>query len=161
MYKIKLYIILTMFISPFIAKSQSNEISDFTKFVLKTYKVSDSLKYNCEWMFAVVKVKTDARNKIIKYDFVNNASDALKSGFSFLIGYQFPIKMPINDHPVVFYFSIDNLDICKQKPGDFIYYTPNRVVEIISDILLKIEKDDPKTVFIPDMIVKKFYEVQH
>ena len=119
------------------AKSKSNAINDFTKFVGKNYKVPDTLKHNCEWMYAVVRIRTDSHNKIIKIDFINKVSDAMKTGFNFLMGYQFPNTMKINGHPIVFYFSIDNTEICKPKPGDFIYYYPNRVVEIITNTLLQ------------------------
>ncbi|HMG07874.1 MAG TPA: hypothetical protein VK609_05150, partial [Mucilaginibacter sp.] len=62
---------------------------------------------------------------------------------------------------IVFYFSVDNTEICKPKPGDFIYYYPNQVVEIITNTLWQIEKEDPKTIFIPEMVIIKFYEIQH
>ncbi|MDR6943006.1 hypothetical protein [Mucilaginibacter pocheonensis] len=156
-------IVLSLFFYSFIlvGKSQTKEINDFTKFVGKAYKVPDSLKQNCEWIYAFVKLKTDARNKVVKIGFINKVPQAIKAGFGFLIGYQFSKAMKTNGHPIVFYFSIDNSEICKPKPGDFIYYYPNQVVEIITSTLLQIKKEDPKTIFIPELIVKKFYETQH
>ena len=144
-----------------IGKSQTREINDFTKFVVKNYKVPDTLKQNCDWMYAFVKLKTDKHNKIIKIDFINKVPNGMKTGFNFLLGYQFLKSMKINEHPIVFYFSVDNTEICKPKPGDFIYYYPNQVVEIITNTLWQIEKEDPKTIFIPEMVIIKFYEIQH
>ena len=109
----KISIVILTLLLPIISKAQSLPAIDaFAKFVTKTYRLPEELKSNCEWMYAIVKVKTDSRNKITRYDFINTPSEAMKKSFSFLKGYQFPKAMRINGHPIVFYMAIDNLEGC-------------------------------------------------
>jgi len=107
-------------------------------------------------MYAIVKVKTDAGNRITGYSFINQPAEGVKQGFKFLTGYQFPKTMPINGRPIVFYLGIDNLNICKEKPGDRVYYAPNRVVEVITGHIQNILKENPRTIIIPNMVMVKY-----
>lgn len=150
---------MILLITPSVIHAQSKSTTDFITFVGKEFQLPQDLKYNCEWMYAVVRVKTDVHNRIISYDFVNKIPEDMKHSFDFLHGYRFPQTMKINKHPIVFYLSVNNTEICKPKADDF-KYTPNQVVNIIATILLKIQKDDPKTIFIPEMITKEYYQSQ-
>jgi hypothetical protein len=123
---IKKILAVFLFMLPFVSKGQqSPSIIAFTKFVSKNYRLPDGLKANCEWMYAIVKVKTDSNNKILKYELVNKQHNSLKGTFDFIIGYKFPKKEKINGHPIVFYMGIDNLEGCTEKPGDKVFYAPN------------------------------------
>ncbi|MBB5396351.1 hypothetical protein [Mucilaginibacter sp. AK015] len=149
----KSYTILLILLLPIISKSQSHPgVQAFTKFVSKNYRLPEELKSNCEWMYAIVKVKTDNHNRIIKYEFVNKPTEGMKKPFDFLIGYQFPKATKINGHPIIFYLGIDNLEICKEKPGDKVFYAPNDVVSTITSYMQKILRDDPKTIFVPNLV---------
>lgn len=141
----------------FAAKSQSKEaLHDFANFVSKKYRLPDELKYNCEWMYAIVKVKTNSVNKVIGYEFVNEPPAAMKNSFDVLLGYRFPKTMKINGHPIVFYLSIDNAETCKPKDGEKRFYAPNDVVSTISGYLTNILQADPRTIIIPELIIQSF-----
>ena len=111
-------------------KAQTDPLTDFTNFVGKNYNLPEELKSNCEWMYAIVKVTTNKQNRVVKYVVVNKALEAFKN-FNFLIGYQFPKRMKINQHPIVFIFSVDNTEICKPQPGDFMI-SPYQVADAIA-----------------------------
>lgn len=140
--------------------AQTPVLNSFSRFVEMNYKLPDSLKSNCEWMYAIVKVKTNSHNKIIHYDFLNEPSNAMKRSFQYLIGYQFPVAFKINNRPVVFYFSVDNLKICDEKPGDKVYYAPNQVAQIITSYVYKVMKEEPKAIIIPGLIIKEYFPTQ-
>ena len=147
-------------ISPVVSIAQSHTHADrFRQFVTKNYNLPQELKYNCEWMYAIVRLKGNSSNKVVSYEVLNDALAGMKN-FDFLIGYRFPKSIAINKHPVVFYFSIDNKEICKPKAGDKIYYSPNEVVGITVMYLQRILKDDPKTIIIPGLMLESFYEQQ-
>ena len=155
MKKIWLSIILLLAFLPNPSFSQSTIFDghEFTKFVGKNYRLSDSLKSNCEWMYAVVRVKTNSANKIIGYDFINNPPGAMQKAFGFLIGYKFPSKAKINKRPVIFYLGIDNLSSCTEKPGDLVYYAPNRVVGIMATHMFKVWKESPNAIMLSNTII--------
>jgi hypothetical protein len=70
--KIFKFLTILFLLQPFskgFSQSPDSERLDFVKFVSKNYRLPEELKPNCEWMYAIVKVKTDAQNKIIKYEF--------------------------------------------------------------------------------------------
>ena len=144
-----------MALFPFVSFSQSKVFNDhdFTKFVGKNYRLPDSLKSNCEWMYAIVKVKTGKANKIVSYDFINRPPGAMQKAFGFLIGYQFPSNAKINKRPVIFYLGIDNLSSCTEKPGDLVYYAPNRVVGIMTTHMFKVWKETPNAIILSNTII--------
>jgi hypothetical protein len=148
----KITAISLLLILTFTCKAQeSPAINSFKRFVLKNYRLPDELKSNCGWMYAIVKVETDNSNKIVKYKIVN-PSNRLEGTFNFIIGYQFPKKMKINAHPIVFYMGIDNLDGCEEKPGDKVYYAPNEPASAIWSYMNMLIKEDRQTIFISDML---------
>lgn len=148
-------------ILPFIGKSQtSSEIKSFTQFVLRNFHLPNELKTNCEWMYAIVKVKTDNKNKIIKIEFVNNPPNEIKTAFDFLIGHQFSKKMKIDKHPIVFYLGIDNLEGCTEKPGDKMFYAPNDAAAKIWGYMSQLIKDDPGTIFMPNLLLYGYSKPQ-
>jgi hypothetical protein len=97
--------LLSGFVKPTIT---TDDYNDFLKYAGKQFNPSDAIKNNCEWQYAVVQVNTNLNNKIVSYTILNNAHEDFKKGFGFLIGYQFPAKLPINKHPIVFCISIEN-----------------------------------------------------
>jgi hypothetical protein len=150
----KTLLVVSLLIVPFVSIAQSSSAIDaFTKFVSKNYRLPEELKTNCEWMYAIVKVRTDNHNKIIKYKVVNNAPKGIKDAFNFLVGYQFPKKMKINGHPIVFYMGIDNLEACTEKPGDKIFYAPNDAASKIWSYMTELFKDEPNTIFISNLLL--------
>lgn len=160
MLKIKLFFIL-LFIAPCVSSAQTSPgIDAFTIFVSKKYRLPDELKSNCEWMYAIVKVKTDNHNKIVKYDMVNTPPEGMKKAFGFLTGYQFPQKMKIKGHPIVFYMAINNIDGCTEKPGDKVFYAPNDAGSQIWLYLAKLIKDDPNTIFLPGPLIYEYGKSQ-
>lgn len=155
MHKPTIIFILLILIVPISAISQTPEIRNFIHFISKNTRLPDELKSKCDWMYAVVRVKTDRHNKIISYDFVNDPPQGMRN-FQFLIGYKFPEKMKINGHPLVFYYAADNREICKPKQGDLVY-NPNDVIEQFINMINLIKKDDPETIFITSPIFELFY----
>ncbi|RVU01962.1 hypothetical protein EOD41_08400 [Mucilaginibacter limnophilus] len=147
-------ILVVLMFLPIMASAQSIEIQNFVKF-LNNYKVPDELKYNCEWLYAVVRVKTDASNKIVKYNFLNSPPEAMKKSFDFLLGYQFPNTMKLKGRSVVFYYYIDNAQICKPKPDDYLP-TPSEVVETLNGIYWQLKNTDPTAILIPNLMSTKF-----
>ncbi|WP_184550049.1 hypothetical protein [Mucilaginibacter sp. FT3.2] len=158
---IRAYFILVVLLCSLTVKAQSAlDYAGFSKFVGKGYKLSEGLKFNCEWMYAVVKIEINKESKITKYKVVNRLPDTVKYDFGFLIGYKFSEKMKVNGHSLVFYFSIDNSEICKPKPGQKIFYSPNQVVGIIYEILEQTRLEDPRTIIEPYPIIKMYMAPQ-
>ena len=161
MIKIKYSIIIGLLILPLLVKSQKLvDAEAFTGYVSKNYIVSDELKTNCEWLYAIVRVKTDINNKIINYTFLNEPGEALKNGFKILQGYRFPKTMKINNRPVIFYFAIYNNETCIPKEGEMRFYAPNDVVNIMFKHMQKIIRDDPKALIIAAPVYKVLYATQ-
>jgi hypothetical protein len=155
------YIIILISLLPFISNGQSSPaIAAFTNFVSKNYRLPEELKSNCEWMYAIVKVKTDSHNKVVKYEFVNHPPEGMKKAFDFLLGYQFSKTMKINGHPIVFYMGIDNLEGCTEKPEDKVFYAPNNAASEIWGYVTKVIKEDPKTIFIPNLLLHGYTKPQ-
>jgi len=146
MYKSTIVIIFITLAFPILAKSQTRNLSDFSQFIQKNYRFPEELKSNCEWMFAIVSVKTDHQNKIVSYDFINDPQKGIRN-LKFILGYQFPPKMKINGHSIVFYLAIDNTETCIPKSSDHTY-NPNNVVSQLLNTLDSIRRKDPKTIFI-------------
>ena len=124
-------IMTLIYVLPFFVKGQQSNVSDILKFnlyVVRNFPLSEELKTNCSWVYAIVSVKTNDNNKIIAYHFINDPPDIMKKGFEKLIGYQFSKKMKINGHPIIFYFLIDNDETCIPKPEDT-SYTPNQIFD--------------------------------
>ena len=157
MLKNKLIMIFLLLSITLAAKSQSKEaLHDFANFVSKRYRLPDELKYNCEWIYAVVKVKTNSGNKIVGYEFANEPPTVMKKSFNLLLGYRFPKTMKINGRTIVFYLSIDNAEACKPKDGEKRFYAPNDVVTALSGYLTNILQADPHAIIVPELIIQSF-----
>jgi hypothetical protein len=145
-----LVIIINLFLHPGNAKAQnkdSTRYGDFLTFVRRGFNPSDTVKKNCEWQYALVKVLTNENNRIVSYTLLNRASDDLKKSFSFLIGYQFSNKLLINKHPVVFCISIDS-----EKSSCILSRKQYSATEVLGKFFSDLEpifESDPKTIFIP------------
>jgi hypothetical protein len=159
---IKIYFTLVVSLCSLTVKAQSTpDYSEFSNLVGRGFKLPENLKFNCEWMYAVVKVDINSQNKITKYKVISRLPDTMKYNFDFLIGYKFRKKNAVNAHSLVFYFSIDNSEICKPIPGQKIFYGPNQVVGIIYDILERVRLEDPKAIIEPYPILKMYMADQN
>ncbi|MDB5157658.1 MAG: hypothetical protein JWR50_2365 [Mucilaginibacter sp.] len=143
---IKTVFILALLTFPIATKAQSSKLDSLTTFVGEKYRFpDDSLKsWDQHWMLAIVRVKTNANNKIISYDIINKTPKGLREAFSFLIGYQFPKTAKIDRRPIVFYYTQANPYV----PADNAFKAPYQLVEMMTTSLKKILKDDPNTLFI-------------
>src|SRR4051812_38020030 len=105
---IKVYFILAALLCCLTAKAQStSNYSDFSNLVGRGFKLPENLKYNCEWMYAVVKVDINKEHKITKYKVISSLPDTMKYNFDFIIGYKFREKINVKVRSLAFYFSID------------------------------------------------------
>jgi hypothetical protein len=68
--------------------------------------------------------------------------------------------MKINKHPIVFYLGIDNLEGCTEKPGDKIFYAPNDATAKIWAYVSQLIKDDPGTIFMPNLLLYGYSKPQ-
>jgi len=160
MKKLNIFILTIFLLSPLIGLCQSKgNYEKFVKYVLGSYKLPENLKHNCEWMYAIVKVETDTHNKVVKYK-VLNPSNKLGNTLNFIIGYQFSKRNRINRHPIVFYMGVNNLDGCKEKAGDKVFYAPNEPASVIWSYMNGLIKEDPQTIFIPDILIYSYNKPQ-
>ena len=106
MFKLKRVIILVVLVIPFLAKAQSSpQILDFVKFVGTKYRIPESLKYDCGWNYAVVKLTTNKQNEVTDYQCLNEASDTMKNSLRFFG-----------------WLSIPKEDAHKRPPDSFLYH---------------------------------------
>jgi len=160
MKKLKIFILTTFLFFPLTVLSQpKGNYEKFVKYILRNYKLPENLKYNCDWMYAVVKVETDAHNKVVKYK-VLNPSNNLGDTFDFIIGYQFSKTNGISRHPIVFCMGVNNLDGCTEKTGDKVFYAPNEPASAIWSYMNGLIKSDPRTIFIPEMLIYSYSKPQ-
>lgn len=158
---IKVYFILAALLCSITVKAQSTpDYSEFSNLVGRGFKLPEKLKFNCEWMYAVVKVDINKEHKITKYKVISSLPDTMKYNFDFIIGYKFREKIDAKVHSLAFYFSIDNSEICKPINGQKIFYNPNQVVDVICGILQRLRLEDPKIDIELYPIIKKYWAPQ-
>ncbi|QKJ31384.1 hypothetical protein HQ865_16975 [Mucilaginibacter mali] len=121
----------------------------FIHYVSRSLNPPQSVKENCEWQYAIVKVKPDRQGRIINCSILNKVSDDLKNSFGFLKGYQFPASMHINGRPVVFCVSIMNE---KSACATQRLYTPSQSLGIVFADLRVQQMHQPQTLFLFDMV---------
>lgn len=86
------------------------DLSDFVRFVTKSYRLPKTVLRDCKWNYAMVVVHTNRSNEVIKIDFVNTeVSDDLKRSFDFLIGYQFSKNIRLDRRPIMFMLTVEQL----------------------------------------------------
>lgn len=89
--------------------SQDIEHKSFYNYFGKHFNIPESVKKDCNWYYAMVRLEVDAANTITNVNFVNetNITDELKQSFMFLKNYQFGKDVKINSRPVFFPVLID------------------------------------------------------
>lgn len=129
----------------FAFSQQLMDVPDFYKFAGKNYIVTPELETNCELMYAIVKINTDSSDKIIGYDFVNTPSQAVKDGFKNISGYKFSEDFNIRQRPVIFFFLVDNYQICIEK-NDLNFCSVDSVSSILINNMVKMLKENPNCI---------------
>ncbi len=130
--------------------SQAQEFPNFIRFVLKRYHVPESIKNDCNWNYAVVKIMADSDNVLDNVSFLNEVSEDMKKSLEFLKGYNFS-KEKINSNSLVFVLSIDYTGAtdCHQ-----IYYnSPSEVISKVFSILKKQQLSEPNSIILYDVII--------
>jgi hypothetical protein len=121
------------------------DFEKFRYFVIHKYKTPPSLKADCNWRYAYVKLKVNGANKVIDYNTLNDVSDTLKNSLAYLKGYQFPRDMPIKQKPIVFMFIQDNLrEDCKIPRS--VVHTPTEMANMLLFYLGEQVKKEPQTI---------------
>ena len=161
MQKMRFFFTLLSIILPFVCLGQTKAESAFISFVEHKIIIPDDIKYNCQWSYAIVVAETDNQNNIVKIQFMNDVSSNLKTNFNVLKGYHFPVSYKVGRQAVIFYFSVDNREICKAQNADFTYVFPNDVLLKIAGDLGEARKKFPNAIFIAEPVLKILYETQH
>ena len=147
-----LYIGILILISNLTTVAQSNSNSaffPFIKYVSSNYNLSEVVRQDCHWHYAIVKVSTNNADIITRYEIINidTFGDAMADGFKFLIGYRFPAKLNIRQRPVVFCLTVNNekFDCIPEQA------TQNPPSEVLGRLLAAFnvqQKKQPNTIFL-------------
>jgi hypothetical protein len=79
-----------------------------SKHLAANYQVPDTVKADCYWNYAVIRLQVDANNKINAVSLVNTPrSEAFRRSFDLLNGFQFTKEVNPGRLPVVFVVSIE------------------------------------------------------
>lgn len=138
-------------------KAQELKYQSFYSMIAKNYKVSDSIKNNCNWQYAIVLLKTNLKGKITNTKVINeNAPDEMKIAFSFLNGYTFPANYNFKNKYVAFYYSIYNYQVCIPKDTDIITL-PDEAISKVLAAYQRLKRQYPKAVIIPEIRFQVYY----
>lgn len=136
--------------------AQELKYNSFFYMISKNFRVSDSIKNNCNWQYAIVLLKTNLNGKITSAKVVNeNAPDEMKRAFSFLNGYTFPANYKFKNKYVAFYYSISNYQVCVPKDTD-IRTLPDEAISKVLAIYLEIKQRNPQVFIIPEIYSRAF-----
>jgi hypothetical protein len=149
-------IITLICILPFFANAQPSDTTKFYNYVGKNYRVPDSIKGNCSWVYAIISLKTNNNNKVVAYHFISYPSEVMKKNLDFLVGYQFSKKMRINGHSIIFYLLIDNSETCMPKPEDT-SYLPDQIFSFLITNFDRILREDPRPILFSTPIISKSF----
>ena len=148
-YIMKILILFSLFTLIHV-NQQSNCLDDFKKYVTRNLSPPESVKSNCEWQYAIIKLKIDKNNRIGSYKFLNAASLDLKDSFKFLKNYKVSKYEDFRNRDIVFCLSIENYkNACMLSKNNF---SPG---EILGRVLSKYsaqQKANPNTVFLFDIL---------
>ena len=151
----KLSLILALLNVAFAFQPKPTGFDAFKNFVADTQRIPVSLKKNCNWHYAVVKVNSDKNGKVNGYEVLNEAHEDLKKSFSFLVGYKFDERLAVNGRPVVFIYTVySNQEDCE---GPIVTATPTEALVDVFGLLNKQRTKEPNTIFLYDVIIKGIY----
>ncbi|GAB2701638.1 hypothetical protein GCM10027037_28710 [Mucilaginibacter koreensis] len=125
-------------------------VNEVMAYVRSKYKTPESVRNDCHWNYAVVKIKTNQHNVITGYELLNDASKDMYGSFRFLLSYRFSDKLNLKQRPVVFCLTVDN-----QKfdciPDQATRNPPSEVVASIMSVFEAQRRKQPNTIFIYDL----------
>ena len=153
---IKLTLSVICIVTALTSKGQLATLNKFSSFVGKNYKIPDTIKYDCNWNYAIVKC-TIRNNVIVKYECVNNVTKQLSDSFKYLIGYKFN---GVFNHNLLFYLSFDNIAVCKPNGSDR-RYLPNEVLKDVSNYMNHERAKDRHLIVLPEPIILGYAPQQH
>lgn len=137
--------------------AQESKYNSFFNRIAKNFKVSDSIKNNCNWQYAIVLLKTNLKGTITSTKVVNeNAPNEMKTAFSFLNGYTFPANYNFKNKYVAFYYSIYNYQVCVPNDSD-IRTLPDEAISKVLAAYQHIKQQYPKTAIIPEIRSQVYY----
>lgn len=151
----KLSFILTLLNFIFAFQPKPASFDAFRQFVANTHRVPTSLKKNCNWHYAVVKVNSDNHGKVTGYEVLNDAEEDLKKSFSFLVGYKFDKRLGVNRRPVVFILTVFSRQ--EDCDGPTVIISPTDAIASVFGLLNEQRKKEPRTIFLYDVILKGIY----
>lgn len=161
--KIQLLAISFLFLGTLKAQSiiniPSSKFVNFEIFIEKNLVVPQSVKYDCSWNYAIVKVQTDKQGEIVNWKCINDCPDSLKRSFRFLSGYKFDKSLKIDKRTIIFYVLIENSEVCTTPPNRT--YTPNEVIKQIFYCFKRETEIDNNAIIIYEPIVFTFSKVQY
>lgn len=150
-------IISTLFLLTYLSFFQPKPtgFDAFTDHISRTHRIPASLKKECNWQYAAVRVYTDQNAKVTGYDIINEVPDDLKNSFAFIKGYQFYKSLKIGQRPIVFFYSIeDHRDDCD---GPFMVTSPTAAANKFLSIMKSEQKRDPRTIILYDVVQGGLY----
>ncbi|MBE9586724.1 hypothetical protein IM792_19905 [Mucilaginibacter sp. JRF] len=137
--------------------AQKVNYTPFFTMIGRNFKVSDSVKNNCNWQYAVVLVKTNLKGKITSSSVVNdNAPNEMKTAFSFLNNYTFPTNYKFSNKQIAFYYSISNPQVCIPKDSDIKILPEEAISKVLADYH-RIKQQYPHAVIIPEIRSQGYY----
>lgn len=140
-------LITNFFLLGFQPAPKPDGLTNFISYVSAHYKLPESVKEDCHWNYAIVKVMADKNNRITNYEVLNHASEDMKNSFHYLVGYRFTQGMHLQQRPVIFCFTVDN-----QKEGCAVdqnaYHSPSEVTGRILAAFNQQRNREPSTIFI-------------
>jgi hypothetical protein len=142
----KLYVSL-IFMSLFL-QVKAQDYNGFLKFVYKNFKVTPEMRRNCDWQYAIVKLKTDLTKKITSVEILNNDANKIKGDFNFLIGYKFENDLPVKKRSVIFCYTLENQNLGRDCAISPEFHQPSDVMMKILNCFNVEQKKEPSTIFI-------------
>ncbi|EHQ25531.1 hypothetical protein [Mucilaginibacter paludis] len=148
-----LLISLTFLLSFLVSFGQQKRtgFDDFHSFVQEKYNVPASVRNNCDWQYAIVKLTVDDNNRVTNYTTLNEVSKDFFNSLAHLKGYQFNRNIPIHKRPVVFYLTIENDEHPCDVPPKHI--TSAMATSSVFAYLHAQQEKQPNTLFIFNPIV--------
>jgi hypothetical protein len=145
--KLSLFIFLT---------SENPNFTNFVNYISTQFRPSESVKRNCAWQYAIVKVETNKNGIVTKYAVENIVSDEFKKNLNFIIGYTFKEKSTMKNRNLVFFLNLEN------KRTDACDVTPTNSHEPPDQVFMKYKRQhkvtDPKYVYVEDIITIVIYD---
>jgi len=124
--------------------AQEDKYEVFREYMMAHCRPSKIVTDLCGLQLAIVKLTTNKAGHVVDVSFLNEASDSLKVAFKPLLGYQFPLKLKMQNKAFVFAYTFYNLrsDCIKVASTD-----TQEAFVITYQCLIKQMKANPKTIF--------------